>query len=223
MSDVVDKTMLVVGDSGFGKTTALRTLPLGETIYINVDKKTIPFNSSALYKHVKLESTGQLINGLIAAEEDPQAKYIVIDTLTFLGDLFFTEQIENSANKMEGWGKYKSYINQIIDMGKSSNKHYIFLAHAQDVYDEKELITKTFAKIQGSLKGGGLEAHFTFVFYAKVLTDADGMPQYKFQTNKTKGSTGVSAKTPMGCFSEAYIDNDVMFAMNTIDTFYGGQ
>ena len=189
---------------------------------MNVDKKTLPFRAVDLYKHIQLDSTGQLINGLAAAEEDPEVKYIVIDTLTFLGDMFYSERIENATNGMAQWAAYKSYINQIIDMGKSSNKHYIFLAHAQDVYDEKEMVTKTFAKVQGSLKGGGIEAHFTFVFYAKVLTDSDGMPQYMFQTNKTKGSTGVSAKTPMGCFKEAYIENDIMLAYDTIDKFYEG-
>ncbi len=220
--DIVDKTMLIVGDSGFGKTTSLRNLDLSKMIYINVDKKTLPFKSKDLYKHVMLESTQQLINGLEAAEADEGVEFIVIDTLTFLGDMFYSEHIENSSNGMKAWGDYKSYLNHVIDMGKRSNKHYIFLAHASDIYDEKEMVTKTFAKIQGSLKGGGIEAHFTFVFYAKVIPDSDGMPQYMLQTNKTKGNVGVSAKTPMGCFEEAYIPNDVSEVMKTIDTFYEG-
>ncbi len=219
----VDKTLLIVGDTGTGKTTSMEDLPLKHTIYINVDGKMLPFRAKSLYKHVNLESTEQLINGMIAAEDDPQVEFVVVDTLTFLGDMFYTEHIEHASNGMAGWAAYKSYINKVLNMAKKSSKHYVFLAHAQDVYDEKEMITKSFGKIQGSLKGGGLEQHFTFVLYSQVVKGDDGMPKYVFQTNKSKQNMGVSAKTPRGIFTEPYTEaNSIREVFHAIDTYYEG-
>ena len=222
MSQRVDKTIMIVGSTGSGKTTSLRNLPLDKTIYINVDNKMLPFRANNLYKHVKLENTQQLINGMDAAEEDDNVEYIVIDTLTFLGDLFYTEQVENASNGMSAWQNYKAYINKVIAMAKASNKHYIFLAHDQSTYDEKEMVTKTFAKIQGSLKGGGIEANFTFVLYTAVIQDpTTRLPKYVFQVNKSAKSLDVSAKTPMGLFAEPYTeDNDVVDVFKAIEEFY---
>ena len=217
----LDKTILVIGDTGTGKTSSLEDLPLESTVYINVDDKMIPFKANRLYKHVVLQNTEQLLNGMDAQEEDPQVEYVVVDTLTFLGDMFYAEHIENSSNGMKAWGDYKSYINKVLRAGKKSKKHYIFLAHAADVYDEKEMITKTFAKIQGSLKGGGLEQHFTFVLYTQVIKGPDGLPQYVFQTNKSRQNMGVSAKTPRGVFDEPYTENNsIMEVFKRIEQFY---
>lgn len=217
----IDKTILIVGSTGTGKTSALRNLPLDKTIYVNVDKKMLPFKAKDLYKNVVLENTAQLINGMDAAEEDENVEYIVIDTLTFLGDLYFTEHVENSSNGMKAWGDYKSYLNKVINMAKASKKHYIFLAHDKSTYDEKEMVTKTFAKIQGSLSGGGIEANFTFVLYTAVLQNQDRTPKYVFQVNKSAQALDVSAKTPFGVFEEPYTeDNDIMHVFQQIEAFY---
>lgn len=217
----VDKTILIIGSTGTGKTSSLRNLDLSKTVYINVDEKMLPFRSKDLYKQVKLKNTQQLLNGMEATEEDPQVDFVVVDTLTFLGDMYFAEHIENASNTMAGWGNYKSYILKVLNAAKKSKKHYIFLCHDLDVYDEKEMVTKTFGKIQGSLKGGGLEQHFTFVLYTQVVKGDGGMPKYVFQTNKAVGNIGVSAKTPFGIFEEPYTDtNDLVEVYKQIDEFY---
>jgi len=219
---MTDKTVLCIADTGSGKSSSLRYLPLESTVYVNVDAKPLPFKHNRLYKNVELQSTEQLLNGMANAEEDPAVEYVVIDTITMLGDMFFAEHIENSANTMGGWGAYKSYLLKVINIAKRSKKTYIFLAHAQDVYDEKEMITKTFAKIQGSLKGGGLESHFTYVLYTIVRAAPDGMPEFLYLANKAKGYVGVSAKTPFGMFENPWFPNDIRTFLDAVDAFHTG-
>lgn len=219
MIENIDTTVLCIADSGCGKTSSLRNLDLSTVCYVNVDAKPIPFRHSDLAKNINLSSTQQLINGMEQIEDDMDIEYCVIDTITFLGDMFYTENIENSSNGMRAWQDYKSYILKVINMAKRSHINYIFLAHAQDVYDEKEMVTKTFAKIQGSLKGGGLEGHFTFVLYNIVKSGADGMPEYKYLTKKDKGYIGVSAKTPFDMI-DTWIDNDITLFHKAVKEFY---
>jgi len=204
----LDTTVLCIADTGAGKTSALRNLDLSKTAYINVDAKPIPFKHNGLYKNVNLESTQQLLNGMAQIEDDMQVEFAVIDTITFLGDMFFSEFVENSTNGMKAWADYKSYVLKVINMAKRSRINYIILAHAQDIYDDKEMVNKTFARIQGSLKGGGLEGHFTYVLYNIVKPDSEGLPEYLYLTNKTKGYVGVSAKTPFDMI-DTWIPNDI--------------
>ena len=219
MIEDIDTTVLCVADTGCGKTSSLRNLPLDKTVYINVDGKPIPFKHKELYKHVKLQNTQQLINGMEQIESDENVEYVVIDTITFLGDMFYTEHVENSSNGMKSWSDYKSYILKVINLAKKSRLNYIFLAHAQDVYDEKEMVNKTFAKIQGSLKGGGIESHFTYVLYNIVKPDSDGLPEYLYLTNKTKGYIGVSAKTPFDLI-DTWIPNDITIFHKAVKEYH---
>lgn len=219
MEEKIDKTVLCIADTGAGKTSSLRNLDMASVCYVNVDGKPLPFKHKDLAKNITLNNTQQLINGMEQIENDMDIEYCVIDTITFLGDMFYTEHIENSSNGMRAWADYKSYILKVINMAKRSRINYIFLAHSQDVYDEKEMATKTFAKIQGSLKGGGLEGHFTYVLYNVVKADADGMPEYLYLTNKQKGYIGLSAKTPFDMV-EAWIPNDITLFFNAVDEYH---
>lgn len=215
----IDTTVLCVADTGCGKTSSLRNLPMDRTVYVNVDAKPLPFKHKNLAKNITLTNTQQLINGMEQIEDNLEIEYCVIDTITMLGDMFYTEHVENSSNGMKAWAEYKSYILKVINMAKRSRINYIFLAHAQDVYDDKEMVTKTFARIQGSLKGGGLEAHFTYVLYNIVKPNQDGLPEYLYLTNKTKGYVGVSAKTPFDMI-ETWIPNDITIFHKAVEEFY---
>ena len=64
-----------------------------------------------------------------------------------------------------------------------------------------------------------LEGLFTYVLFTTVRRNDEGTIEYKFITN-TDGST--TAKTPMGCFSEELIDNDLQFVIDSINRYNEG-
>ena len=58
---------------------------------------------------------------------------------------------------------------------------------------------------------------FTYVLYTQVLTGEEERPQYKFRTNTLDGTD--TCKTPLGCFKDLYIDNDLQLVIESIDTY----
>lgn len=64
-----------------------------------------------------------------------------------------------------------------------------------------------------------VEGLFTYVLFTQRLQNEDGVMEYKFVTN-SDGTT--TAKTPMGCFTEPFIDNDLQMVFDAIDAYNNG-
>ena len=58
---------------------------------------------------------------------------------------------------------------------------------------------------------------FTYLFYTTILTSDEGTPLYKFRTNTIDGND--TCKTPMECFEDLYIDNNLQLVIDTIDKY----
>lgn len=58
---------------------------------------------------------------------------------------------------------------------------------------------------------------FTYLLYTAILNSDEGTPLYKFRTNTTDGSD--TCKTPMECFEDLYIDNNLQLVIDTIDKY----
>jgi hypothetical protein len=61
-----------------------------------------------------------------------------------------------------------------------------------------------------------VEGLFTYVLFTAIIKNEDNQVEYKFMTNSDGTNT---AKTPIGCFSELLIDNDLNFVVNTINAY----
>ena len=66
-----------------------------------------------------------------------------------------------------------------------------------------------------------LEGLFTYVFYTTISKDeTTGAPSYKLIT-QSDGTT--TAKTPLGCFDDMLIDNDMDYIVKKIDEYNTGE
>ena len=61
-----------------------------------------------------------------------------------------------------------------------------------------------------------VEGLFTYVLFTQRVKDDDGNMQYKFVT-QSDGTT--TAKTPLGCFEDMFIDNDLAYVFDSIDKY----
>ena len=61
-----------------------------------------------------------------------------------------------------------------------------------------------------------VEGLFTYVLFTAIEKDVDGNTTYKFIT-QSDGTT--TAKTPMGCFNDRLIDNDLQYVIDSIDKY----
>lgn len=64
-----------------------------------------------------------------------------------------------------------------------------------------------------------IEGLFTYVFFTQINKDIEGNTLYQFVTQSDGTNT---AKTPMGCFEDTHIDNDLHLVVTKIDEYING-
>lgn len=212
--------ILIVGQTGSGKSTSLRNLPRDKTAILNAELKPLPFKKAKFALDGNIKSVNNLVVAMSAAEKDKKIEYVVLDSMTMYADGPVNKQFINGADGYEGWKNYKNHIVEIIERMKNSSKRYIVIALEERAEDINKIGICS-AKLQGSLKGGGLESHFTIVFRSMKIDDIESKNgvSYKFATNQIPGEK-ITAKTPMEMFEDLYIDNDVVEIYNKIDEYY---
>ena len=219
------KNLLIVGETGTGKSTSMRNLPLEKTIWINTEKKLLPFKgANKLYKNVNLKTVDEMLSGMAWIEEQEDVEYVVLDSFTMLMDMFYMEKIATADPKrtQQAWGEYKTYGMNVLEAMKQSKKFYIVTAQEKDTTDQFGIVDGNYASCQGSLFKL-VEGHFTIVAFTNVVTEKDKDPEYGFVLGKTKKRALVSAKAPFDFLDgqKELHDNDVMPIINEIKEYTG--
>lgn len=203
----MSRVICVAGESGAGKTTAVRTLDPKSTYIIDADRKGLSwkgwkkqYNTDS--KNYIQASDIKMVTAILQSISDkaPHIKVAVIDTIN-------TMMIDDEMNRMatKGFDKWMDMAANVWEL--VSNAHLlrddltiVFMAHTQTERDETGY-TWTRIKTSGrKLDKIVLESKFTTVLIAKCK---DG--KHIFET-QSKQST---AKSPLGLFTEAEIPNDL--------------
>lgn len=237
---VNDHLVLVCGKSATGKSAALMGLPQNEnTWYLNCESgKKLPFR--AKFKQFTVVDPLQVIEAFDAAETKPEVTTIVIDSLTFLLDMYYSQYIHNNANGQKAWGEFSEYFKTLMQQKvAASSKNVIFTAHTADRLNEAEMAMETAVPVKGSLKGNGIESYFSCVIATKKLPikalepyksslltitpeeEALGL-KYVFQTRLTKDTVGERIRGPLGLWDtkETFIDNNISLVMDRLREYY---
>lgn len=224
------ETMLIIGESGVGKTTSLRNLNPDETFiisttakplpwrgwkkqYTDFDVKTLKGNRIQMYNSSKVVSLLKFISAKL-----PNIKNIVLDDIQYTMGFEFMDRREE-----KGYEKFNSIGGNFTDLLRTadclrSDIHLIFTGHSENTGDvmKPHWTLKTVGKmVNEKITPEGL---FTYVFYAIVEEGDNGM-EYKFLTN-TDGEH--VAKTPLGMFKDQKIPNDVAAILKTIEEYNNG-
>lgn len=238
--EVNDHLLLICGKSASGKSAALRNLPLDATMYLNSENgKKRPFRGQFKWDK-NITDPLQLFEAFDYAEAQPECKFIVVDSLTFLLELYVSLYVNNAADGRAAWGNFQQYFKRLMqEKVAKSTKTVIFTAHTQDKLNESEHVIETSVPVQGALKNNGIEAYFSTVIYTKkmklddlkvenpllVITEKDKQRGFKyvFQTDVTAGTLAERIRGPMGMWedNEIFIDNDVMHVHNRFNEYYG--
>lgn len=225
MSDLI----LVIGNPGTGKSSSLRNLNPKSTFVINVANKPLPFKG---YKKnytpftTTTKETGNLYNEsrsslIVKALEyvdknRPEIKQVIID------DSNYSMAFNNMDRaKEKGFDKFTEMaidFYTILKTGSSLRDDLKVFLFAHEENEGDALNPKRKFKTTGKLldKAIGIEGLATYVLFTDVREGEDGKLEYKFAT-QNDGTT--TAKTPMGCFDEMYIDNDLALVMDAIDEY----
>jgi hypothetical protein len=213
--------ILIVGQTGTGKSTALRNLPREKTAILNAECQPLPFKNSKFALRGEIRTTAQMISAMNRVEKDDKIEIAVIDSINmYLEGPVSKEIVETAIDGFEGWKNYKKHALLIIEKMKASKKKYIVICSEERTEDITKMGIYS-AKVQGSLKGGGIESHFVCVFRSMKMDDIEAKNgvSYKFATNQIPGER-ITAKTPMEMFDDLYIDNDIMEVSKIVEDYF---
>lgn len=157
MTQYNDHLVLVCGKSAAGKSASLMGLKNPEGVmYLNCEAgKKLPFK--AKFKQFTITDPLQINEAFEAAEGMDDVHTIVVDTLTYLLDMYESCYVLNATNGMQAWGQFAQYFKVLMQQYVAkSTKNVIFLAHTADSLNESEMIMETKVPVKGSLKNNGI-------------------------------------------------------------------
>ena len=232
--------VLICGESNGGKTASLRNLKKPEgVIYLNCESnKFCPFPNK--FKTYSITDPYQVYEAFNYVKDKPEYHTIVIDTLTFLMDMFYTNHIYESKDSMAGWAAYQQYFKKLMQQYVAKAKvNVIILAHVQQILNDQAMILEKKVPVQGSLAKNGIEAYFNTVIGAKrallkeleqysnkllTITEEEKTLGFKFvyQTKLTKGTISERIRASIGMWDqqETYIDNDAQLVLDRLHEYY---
>jgi len=196
--------VMVLGESGTGKSTSLRNFTPDEIGIINVCGKPLPFRNQM--NDLKTDNYLKIEKALKASEK----KAAVIDDCQYLLANEYMRQA-----KVTGYQKFTDIAQnfwtlvQVVIRELPEDMIVYFLGHVERDANGNEKF-KTIGKMLDEKIT--VEGMFTIVLKTSVQ---DG--RYLFSTRNSGSDT---VKTPMGMFDEAYIDNDLKMVDTAIREYY---
>tara|TARA_R100000541_G_scaffold59327_1_gene72822 strand:- start:691 stop:1371 length:681 start_codon:yes stop_codon:yes gene_type:complete len=219
------QSVLVIADSGTGKSTAVRTLDPKETFIINIANKPLPFKGwTKNYTLISKDNpkgnmtAASSAPGIIKAMQHVNDKMLHIKTL-IVDDWQYMSSFEyfDRANE-KGYDKFTQIaanLAQVAKMPKDMREDLtiFFMTHSEDTVDgngHRKVKAKTIGKMIDNVLT--LEGLFSTVLFGRIKKTEDGL-EYGFDTVNNGENT---CKSPMGMFEDSFIDNDLQLVKDCI-------
>jgi hypothetical protein len=220
--------VVIIGDSGTGKSSLLETLPPERTVIINTENKPLPMRNFEQFKNFYItdwKALSNILDKLASDEKDEKTgltmkekyDYVIMDSFTSTVEIV-NRYCDKVYNGYEVWAKYNDMITDvIIKMKKLDMQCFVIALPEQKAEQFGE--TKSYARIKGKeLKYGFLEKEVAIVMFT--------VPDYDQDTGEMKDvfmeyvpNKRNSAKAPRGMFIEKP-KNDALFIANKIKEYY---
>ena len=213
------KVIGLMGESGSGKTTAMRNLNQKETFYIDSDKKGLNWkgwreqynvNNKNYFATDSFSTVQSLLRKINDDEKFKHIKYVVIDTLN---GMMVAEEMRilamQSGDKRSAWSDLAQNGWGIINIALAMREDLtiIILCHSETISDDNGII-RTRIKTNGrKLEKLVLESKMTTVVWS---VRQDG--KYKFILS----ADGSTCKVPLGAFDNDECDNDITIVIKAL-------
>lgn len=200
--------VLIMGESGSGKSASLRNFAPNEISVFNVTSKPLPFKQGKT-KIPKIDNA--TYTDIANALANPNKRAYVIDDAGYL----LSFEMFKRANET-GYSKFTDMAKNFFDMLDFINTKLlndIIVYITMHTEDDSEM-HKTKAKTIGKMIDQNLNLEGLFTIVLRAMQTEDG---YKFITRDDRVST---AKSPMGMFESDKIDNDLKEVDRIIREYY---
>ena len=184
--------VLILGESGSGKTYAIKNLPKEDTVILSVEKNRLPFRDVgfSVIKRANYKDIAKTFNS-------DKRIFVVDDSQYLLCNELFDRVDEVGYKKFTQMAKkFRDMIHYVND--KLPDNKIVFFNHHPEMTEDGKMKAKTVGKMLD--QNLGIEGCFDIVLYC--CFDETG---HWFLTQKTYN---MPAKTPEGMFDEDKIPND---------------
>lgn len=207
--------VMVLGESGTGKSTSMRNLKPENTLLIQAVRKPLPFRAATWAPYSKQTKQGQIITTdnpthIEGAMRTIDRPIVVVDDFQYvLANEYMRRSDEKGFEKFTDIGRHAWDILRAATDLDDRRRVYIMAHTASDEFGRTKM--KTIGKLlDEKITPEGL---VTIVLRTVVR---DG--QYLFATQNSGSDT---TKSPMGMFDDLLIDNDLAAVDAAICDYYG--
>ena len=176
---------LIVGESGIGKTSLVKTLPEPEDAILLISAESglacLDGTNIDVVEVDPNNTTGSLesiYDYLQSDEAKAKYKYVFIDSLTEIGQLIVAElkkdpHFGQPKNALQLWGKYTELMTMICKSYRDMSDYSVIFTCLNAV--EKDGLEKFESfNLQGSSIKNSIKAWYDLVLFYKVYKDEDG-------------------------------------------------
>lgn len=236
-----DNLVLIGGESAAGKSLSLMGLKNPEGVmYLNCEaNKKLPW--PAKFKQFSITDPYQVYEAFTHVAQNEDFHTIVVDTLTFLMEMFYSKYIHGVKDGRTGWANYQQFFKKLMqDHVAKAKVNVIFLAHVHAVLNESAMTMEKKVPVMGGLAKNGIEAYFSTVVSVRrvpllelenyqndllVITPEEEMLGYKhvYQTRLTKETVNERIRANIGMWDvkETFIDNNAQLLLDRLHKYYG--
>lgn len=197
--------VLILGESGSGKSTSLRNFKKDELVIYNVAGKPLPFRSGTQLNRADNVSYNTIMQNM---SKKKFRCYVIDDSQYLLAFELFGRVNEKTYDKFTEMAVHFYDLIQFVIRQMPPDCIVYFLHHTDDI--DGKVKAKTVGKMLNEKLT--VEGLFSIVLMAKNL---DG--RYVFRTHSDGRDT---VKTPMDMFEQDEIDNDLKAVDAAIREYY---
>lgn len=199
--------VLVMGESGTGKSTSMRNCDVAITAVVNPVGKPLPFKNH--FDMLNNETDARKITKYMKDQAAAGKKIIVVDDFQYILAVPYMNRIKET-----GWDKYNDFganYFEIIDVCKDlpDDVVVVYMTHLETL--DNGLTT---VKLIGKLLREKITIEGLFTV---VLRTGVNEGKYYFYTQNNGKDT---VKSPLGMFPSYAIDNDLNYVVDKIRNYY---
>jgi hypothetical protein len=218
--------ILIIAESGAGKSTSIEALDPQETFIINVANKALPFkgwrkkytvwSKENVAGNLFDKATPDSIEACLryVSEKRPEIKNVVIDDFQYMSSFEFFDKVDEKG--YEKFTKIGAHLARVARLPKDLRDDLMvfILTHAEESTDmegKRKFKAKTIGRMVDEKLT--LEGLFSIVLFGKVKKNKEGVIRYVFET-QTNGEN--TCKSPRGMFDTLEIENNLQIVRDAI-------
>lgn len=199
--------VLIMGESGTGKSTSMRTCNPVTTAVVNPVGKPLPFKGK--YEMLNSETESRKICKFMKEQAAAGKKLIVVDDFQYILSVPYMNRIKE--NGWDKWNDFGANYFEIIEVCKELPQDVVvaYMTHTETLESGVTTI-----KLIGKLLREKITIEGLFTV---VLRTGVNEGKYYFYTQNSGKDT---VKSPLGMFPAYAIDNDLNYVADKIRNFY---